>query len=465
MSTQQLLKIDDLNIDLHNFRTVPQKDEVSAIRTMIAIAPNKFWGLMESILTDGYLPIENVVVLKAEKTGELVVREGNRRVGCLKLIHGLIRDESIDLPQHIQDAIKGKDASWLGINQRVPALVYPEKDELAVDRIVTLTHGKSQTAGRDAWEAIARARHSRDKEGKSETGLDLFEKYLSRAKNFTEEQAERWSGTFNLSVLDEAIKRASSRFGAKSSRELADKYPKISHLKALNELIKDIGNEAVGFKEVRNDSEDLFSTKYGMPAIPLSTSGGAGTGSGAGGGGGTSGAAGSGSGGTKRKGGGRGAGKTPPLDDPRSVRKLLSTFHPRGRDQHKLATLTVELKLLPLPKTPHAFCFVLRSLFDIAGKQFADLHKIPLTDKVSGKERKLAAILQDTVKELTKGKAKTDPLCRRLYGASQVLASPNGILSVTSMNQLIHNPKFSAKPGDICSVFHNVFPLLQELTK
>ena len=40
------------------------------------------------------------------------------------------------------------------------------------------------------------------------------------------------------------------------------------------------------------------------------------------------------------------------------------------------------------------------------------------------------------------------------------LGKPEGILSVTSMNQLVHNPTFSITSGDISSMFGNVFPLL-----
>jgi hypothetical protein len=49
---------------------------------------------------------------------------------------------------------------------------------------------------------------------------------------------------------------------------------------------------------------------------------------------------------------------------------------------------------------------------------------------------------------------------KRLHGAKTELATPEGILSVTSLNQLIHNPTFSASPSHISTVFNNIFPLL-----
>lgn len=38
---------------------------------------------MESLLDDGYLPTENIIVLESPD-GKMVVREGNRRVASLK---------------------------------------------------------------------------------------------------------------------------------------------------------------------------------------------------------------------------------------------------------------------------------------------------------------------------------------------------------------------------------------------
>jgi hypothetical protein len=179
MSKVQRIEVKSLRIDLNNFRTVTQKDEISALRTMIAIAPAKFWGLMDSLLDHEYLPNENIIALKEQNSGDLIVKEGNRRIGCLKLIHGLLSDPSIELPPHIQGKVKEKDAAWLAQNAAVPCIIYTAKDEATVDRIVSLTHGKGQPASRDPWETIARARHSRDKEGESEPALDLFEKYLT----------------------------------------------------------------------------------------------------------------------------------------------------------------------------------------------------------------------------------------------------------------------------------------------
>jgi hypothetical protein len=404
---------------------------------------------------------------------------------------GLISDPSIELPTHIQGKLKDKDASWLDRNSKVPCILYGAKDESTVDRIVSLTHGRGQQESRDPWKAIARARHSRDKEGKSEPALDLFEKYLKTSRNFTPDQSERWSGSYPLTVLDEAMKRGAARFGCPTPKDLADKYPKISNASVLNNLIHDIGQALVETRDFRDPN--FFLNKYGLPD-PVSGSGAGGTGAGGTGAGGTgaggtgaggtgaggtgaggtgaggtgaggTGAGGTGAGGTGAGGtGGRGAGKAAPLNDPKSVKKALNKYGPRGADQAKLATLVIELKNLNIEKTPHAFCFVLRSIFEIAAKQYAGVYSIPLV-KGGGKDKTLLDLLRDAASHLTAGKPPMDPLVKKLHGALQDLANPHGFLSITSLNQLVHNPRFSARPGDICVVFHNVFPFLEEITK
>ncbi len=477
MSTVQRIDVKTLRIDLNNYRTGIQPDEVSAVRTMIATAPTKFWGLMDSLLDFEYLPTENIIVLKDKGNGDYVVKEGNRRVACLKLIHATISDSSIELPPHIQGKVNSKDVAWLAQNLVVPCIVYPTKDESTVDRIVSMTHGKGQLASRDPWESIPKARHNRDMEGRSEPALNLFEKYLVSARNYTPDQSERWSGSYALTVLDEAMKKGAVRFGCKSAKELSDKYPKISQVGVMNQLIYDVGQKVVETRDFRDS--DVFLDRYNLPD-PTATGGTSGGGTSGGGtsgggtsgggtsGGGTSGGGtsgcGSSGGGSSGGGTGRGPSKAVPLNDPKSVRKVLSKYAPRGIDQAKLATLVNELKDLNVEKTPHAFCFVLRSIFEIGAKQYAAAYQIPMT-KSGGKDKSLLDLLKDASSHLTKGKPPMDPLVKRLHGGLQELANPHGFLSITSLNQLVHNPKFSAKSGDICVVFHNVFPFLEEITK
>lgn len=492
MPKNTVIDIQDLKLDLRNYRTVAQSKEVHAIQAMISVSPDRFWALTESLLDDGYLPTENIIVSRAAGAdADQVVREGNRRVAALKLIHGLFPKGGISVPSQIAARIKAVTDEWKTANQSVPCVVYGPKEAAVVDRIVTLTHGKGEKAAREDWKAIARARHNRDVNKVSEPGLDLLEKYLKSARSLSKEQSDNWSGTYPISVLDEAIKRIAPRLGLSNAPELARKYPKLDHREALEAIIKDIGTGTIKFDTLRGGRD--FAGPYGIPEVVDDDSGAKSAGA-KGGSAGQSGrptdsaaaasdknqgANSSGPGANVRGGdvGGQdsgtvaaaaGAGRKTAavsINDPKAVMRAIRKFSPLGLNREKVVALKKEMLTLKLDKAPMAFCFLLRSSFEISAKAYCDDHKRSggpsLKDK-SGKDRVLVDVLRDIVNHLTNNKADKD-VVKTLHGAITELARPEGILSVTSMNQLVHNPKFSVQPSDIAGLFGNVFPLLEAM--
>jgi hypothetical protein len=468
MPTTASLPIKSLNIDLKNFRTVPQADEISAVRAMISINPDWFWALMESLLEDGYHLTENIIVQKSGKKS--FVREGNRRIGALKLIHGYLADPEITLPTHIAAKVEKLQTAWKRSNKDVPCAVYEESETDLVDKVVALTHGKGEKAGRDKWNAVAKARHNRDKSGASEPALDLLEKYLKKGRNVTTQQAERWSGDYPLTVLDEAIKRIAQRLGFVTSRALADSYPRESkHREVIEKIISDVGLQALDFASLRSQQNDFVFDRYGVAPIDSSFKNGA----------------------KKSVADTSKSIESPSLQskiptvnplaqaakskktaavavcDPRSVTRALKAFSPKGNGRDKLVTLLEEIRRLKLGSHPHAFCFLLRSMFEISAKAYCSDHaKIggPSAVKVSGEDKALIDVLRDVVAHITKNN--TDKHMKRvLHGAITELGNSASILSVTSMNQLVHNPKFSINESHISALFGNIFPLLEEMNK
>ena len=106
-------------------------------------------------------------------------------------------------------------------------------------------------------------------------------------------------------------------------------------------------------------------------------------------------------------------------------------------------------------------------MFEISAKAYCDDHKASggpkMTDK-SGNDRPLVDVLRDVANHLTKNKTDKQ-MVKALHGAMVALGTATSILSVTSMNQLIHNPRFSINEGQIAEMFNNIFPLLEEMNK
>lgn len=480
MSKTEQVEIGKLNLDLNNFRTTPQKTEKDAIRAMIAIKPERFFAVMESIIDDGYLHTENIIVLN--DIDNYIVKEGNRRIGAMKLIHKIHQlDDDYLIPDSLKKKIDKIDSNWKNENGKVPCTIYDLADSVKVDKIIALTHGKGEKASRFSWTSVATARHNRDINKVSEPALDLLEKYLSCGQNINNQQKERWAGDYNLTVLAEAINKIITRFELKNSTELAKNYPKIKYRIELEELMRDIGLELVGFPKIRDKVD--FAIAYGIllpppttiptqntqqnnqsttapinqsnpqqpnnsqnssvtsnvqnasspnsqttPTVPNSSSN---------------------------------STRAVASNDPRFVASLIKKFSPRGSNRQKVVTLRDELKQLDIKKNPLAFCFILRSMFEISAKAFASDNSINLI-KPNGKDKSLVELLREITNNLTSNDSNKAKV-KVLHGAIAELGRTDGLLSVTSMNQLVHNPNFSVTSNDICVLFGNIYPLLEEM--
>jgi hypothetical protein len=120
---------------------------------------------------------------------------------------------------------------------------------------------------------------------------------------------------------------------------------------------------------------------------------------------------------------------------------------------------------LNIEKTPMAFCFLLRSAFEISAKEYCKENGIATKKtKTTGisQNKSLAELLQAVVKHLTDN-GKNQSMQKVFHGAQTEIAASEGLLSVTSLNQLVHNPNFSIAPIDICTKFGNIFPLLEAM--
>ncbi len=418
-------------------------------------------------MDDGYLPTENVLV---QRTGNgtkavLTVKEGNRRVSALKIIHGLIATKDLSVPANILQRIATvATPAWKKANLNVPCVVYGPEEADVANRIRSLTHGKGEKAGRDKWTAVARARHNRDENKVPEPALDVLEKYLKHGTNLTARQTQLWSGDYPLSVLEEALKRMSSRLGCLNSTDVGKKYPnKVHHRLKFDEVIFAIGQKSVTFDSLRTTD---VATAFGIPDVkpaPSSTS-----------------RAGTSYSSLPTASAGTGTAVAPSpasaaavatgkkvaavaVQDPRRVARALRDFTPKGERREKVVSLLVEIRRLKLDKNPIAFCFLLRSMFEISAKAYCTDHKTAgLSATNNGIDRKLIDVLRDVTRNLTKNSS-DQAMLRVLHGSLTELAKPQGILSVTSMNQLVHNPTFSQQPQDIAVLFGNVFPLLEAM--
>jgi hypothetical protein len=261
------------------------------------------------------------------------------------------------------------------------------------------------------------------------------------------------------------MKRLAPRLGLKNAANLSTSYPTMQHREGVEGIIHDIGREELRFEKIRDKDVD-FASAYGIPAPTTNTGSTGNTGSS-----GSGKASGSSTGKAGRSGksaasGGRASTKQKALaiTNPKAVQRLLRDFAPRGKRREKVETLRIEAVNLDVNKTPLAFCFVLRSMFEVSAKAYCADHAAAglSATKSDGKDKQLADLLREITKHLTNNNSDM-AMVKALHGAMAELGKVNGLLSVTSMNQLVHNPRFAISPSDISILFGNIFPLLEEM--
>ncbi len=451
------VEVSTLKLDLNNYRTLPQKNEKDAIKAMITIKSERFWGILESILDVGYLNTENIIVQTNPKD-QSIVKEGNRRIAALKLALGLYKTDDFDMPKQYKTRIAELSAVWKKDNSKVVALVFKNSESAAVENIVSLTHGKGDKASRDPWSSVAKARHNRDALKREEPALDVLENYLNSAKDITPLKKELWAGDYPITVLHELIRKLTVVLGFQKTTEFSKKYPGKTIPKNFDDLIKEIGERIMGFEEIRSEDDfNLILNRLGLP-IPVSKVD------------------------DEKKGGGtskasttvsatakKGAVKKPIAisnTDPKYITQTLKKFIIRGNKREKVVALRDEaIRLKAIEKYPYSFCFLLRSMFEISGKTYCTECGIATYTIVNGKklDRKLIDVLKDARKHIVANAGVPKAIEQQLHGAITELSKPEGLLSVTSLNQLVHSPNFSTSGQNIASIFGNLFTLLELL--
>ena len=155
-------------------------------------------------------------------------------------------------------------------------------------------------------------------------------------------------------------------FELSTIKDLVKSYPKSTHKSQIEELLRLIGNGNMGFNEVRGDDFNETLVKIGFPKMPKAPAPSVKSGK------------------DKKPFPKKKKGTaTHPVDDPKTVKYFLRSFNPTGTNNQKIATLRDEALSLNLNTNPIAFCFLLRSMFEISSKNFCDIHGIASEENTS----------------------------------------------------------------------------------
>ena len=101
MTVHRRIALKELEVNPANDRHGDLGSEAAAIEWLLINKTEKMKDLLNDIANKGGVVFEEPLVMKHPSTGKYVVYDGNRRVTCLKLLHGLV-------PSHVQNPLKGK---------------------------------------------------------------------------------------------------------------------------------------------------------------------------------------------------------------------------------------------------------------------------------------------------------------------------------------------------------------------
>ena len=165
---RQFIQLDKIFLDLNNPRHIPHPSEVETINYLCE--NEDIFNLAKDIALYGLNPLENLAVVKDNKTGTYVVVEGNRRLCAIKLLNDPYR-----APQKLQKKFSELSKNWKDISE-LEVIVIEDKEN--VDLWLTRIHaGQQQGIGRRQWDSEQKTRHFGDsKNTLAQLLLDYAEK-------------------------------------------------------------------------------------------------------------------------------------------------------------------------------------------------------------------------------------------------------------------------------------------------
>jgi len=154
----QPIDIQDLELDLHNYRLNPQPDQRAAVREMILLQGSKLVTIAKDILAIGVSPFDLPMVTPSEDNPNVyTVLEGNRRVAALKCVHE---------PNLANETSQHK--AFVELNKLAPTAPYEllcsivSSKEAAFEFIRRKHDTGLEGAGTETWTAVMKERAAAD---------------------------------------------------------------------------------------------------------------------------------------------------------------------------------------------------------------------------------------------------------------------------------------------------------------
>ncbi len=263
MSKKKDIHISKLLLNTKNPRTMECTSQQECLSEIYHCGPSSFETLIKSILQQGFLQGENILVKPAPHApGKYIVEEGNRRISALKLLHGqkdLLKAKGI--PDALRNAYKKLSAEKKEASTKIPCLIFSDEEKKDLLAEIAVRH-MSSSAPRDSWPSVQKARFARDYYDSNSPELELLERYFEGHQGI----GDRWAPVFPLTYLKDFLSKLPAHLGYKDAWQVARTYPDPATKDIIDKLIEDIMNKGVPGIEIlanrRTNASAFLSENY-----------------------------------------------------------------------------------------------------------------------------------------------------------------------------------------------------------
>ncbi len=273
MPTTKKISLRNLLLDQANPRIQAVDSQAACIRAIYDDRPNQFKELLSSINNKGFFFGETILVMPhPEKKGKYIVKEGNRRISALKILHSGSKElQKNKITEDLKSYIRRFPHSIKVETASVFCTIFEKEERAKLDDEIATRH-LSGAASRLDWPPVRKAKKERQKNGKYNPALDLLERYLEEHSELT----EQWEVHYPFTILEEFVKPLSLYLGYADATALSMAYPDPATVEIVDKLIYNIYDnpDKSGIRDVENrrkNAQSYLTQYYAKPTNPVST--------------------------------------------------------------------------------------------------------------------------------------------------------------------------------------------------
>ena len=434
------LEIPELRLDHDNPRISTEDGQINIRQALLDDQGSKIAELASDIAKYGLNPMDRMMVLQPDpEKREYVALEGNRRTAALQILSSPSLLEDMKIPDTLRNKLTdlADDFDPKKV-EPIPGVIMSDRE--TARRWIELRHtGQNNGRGIVDWNGVQTARFRGDRT------LDLLE-FVNQKGNLTAEEKAAVASNFPITTLDRIISNPAVR--QKLGIQITDGeyyfiYPEKEQIKVVKRIILDLATKAIKVDAVKN-SEQQIAYVDGLPKTSMPS-------------------------GMK-------------LKIPESVSALIKAHptpsqpQPKPASSHsplnrktlvpkeftltiangKAAQLFYELRNLNIDKFPIAGAVSLRSFVEAVVEIYCSTNMIitkhiPKPGKTDSKTFSLAEKVEAVLVHVTPNLTK-----QQITAARASLTGPASVISVSRLNEYVHNPSMFPSKNDLIAAWTGV---------